>query len=249
MTRPFYIVRMNTMRAFTTALALLVFLFGVVTSVHGQVRDVREVRDILPSVVRPDSATTEQTRDRTDLEARRQQLEETARARREEARKEAEARLKTAREEAQQKREEVKQRIAEHRAEQLKKLVARLIERLNALVDRLEALANKVQEHIDKFAEQGADTAAAQTQLDGARAKLAEARGQIAALDGISTDLVNSPNPRDFFAAVKDQILLIKETLREAHKSLASSLGELRGLSSVERETGAETRTETEVAE
>lgn len=168
-------------------------------------------------------------------EERRQEFQ----ARQEEARREAEARLQKAREEAEQRREEVKRRIAEHRAEQLRSLLARLQERLNALIDRLETLSDRIQSRIDKFAAEGADTGDAQTQLDQARAKLAEVRGMVAALDGIGEDLVTAENPREFFMTLKDEILKIKATLREAHQLLASSVAEIRGFSEVE-EGGSE---------
>lgn len=175
---------------------------------------------------------------RQEFLQKQEELKAQQEERREKARLEAEERLREAKERADKFREEAKARIAEHRKQALRQLISRLITRLHALVDRLELVADRIQSRIDKFAAEGADTGDAQTQLDAARAKLAEARGQIDALAGIDEDLLTAENPRDFFVAVKDQVLLIKSTLREAHRLLASSVSEIKGFSEVRAEEG-----------
>ncbi len=147
------------------------------------------------------------------------------------AKKGALERREVRKEKASANREAVKKRVTQTRREAIKRLVLRTIERLTAAVERMEKLSGRLQEHINKFKEKGADVSKAQTQLDQANAKLAEAKGAIAALAGTQDELVSSTDPKTYFSGLKDEIKKIKDTLVEAHRLLGSSIGEIKGLS------------------
>ena len=153
------------------------------------------------------------------------------------AKKKAEERREELKDKANTKREEVKKRVAEKKRDSVKRLVSKTIERLTSAVEKMEKLASRLQEHINKFEEKGADTSYAQAQLDGAIVKLVEAKGAISALQGTQDELVSSEDPKTYFAGLKEEIKKIKDALVEAHRLLGSSMGEIKGLSSVRKET------------
>lgn len=213
------------MRALTTALASLVFLFGVAASVHSQ------------DAATPSTQTPERVKEiRRDFDQRRLKFEEESRKRQEEAKGRSERRLKEVRERVEKKRDEAKKRIAEHRKDSVKRFIARVVERLNKIVGKLEQIANRVQERIDKIAAEGEDTTEAQAHLGTARVKLAEARGQIAALEGFGGDLVESDDPKAFFQGFKDEVMKVKDTLKAAHRELALAVSEIKGVGRVKTE-------------
>lgn len=157
----------------------------------------------------------------------------TAKDKLDEAKKRVEEKREELKDKANVKREEVKKRVAEKKRDSVKRLVSKTIERLTSTVAKMEKLAGRLQGHINKFEEKGADTSKAQTQLDEATAKLAEAKGAISALKGTQEDLVASNDPKTYFTGLRDEIKNIKEILVEAHRLLGSSMGEIKGLSAV----------------
>lgn len=191
-----------------SALAITVFLFGVVSAqVAGQ--DVSTSSGDKSRVrVRDRDRIEKVTEKRSELQEKREQL----------------------REKAQEKREEVKQRISARRAEKIKEFSSRMKEKLLAMVERLEKLTERIQSRINKLAEKGADTADAQSQLDEAKAKLAAVKTRISGLEGVGADIASSDNPRELFSAVKDEVQAIKKDLVEVHRLLASSMGRIKGV-------------------
>lgn len=203
-----------------SALAITVFLFGVVSAqVAGQdvstsSGDKSRVRPASP--VSPVDRQADRVRDRVEKVTEKRSLLQEKR--------------EQLREKAQEKREEVKQRISARRAEKIKEFSSRMKEKLLAMVERLEKLTERIQSRINKLAEKGADTADAQSQLDEAKAKLAAVKTRISGLEGVGADIASSDNPRELFSAVKDEVQAIKKDLVEVHRLLASSMGRIRGV-------------------
>lgn len=206
------------MRPFLPILFISLFLFLFSFPVYGQGIPV-------PPVVNPPADVLDK------IQNRNSQTNNGLEERQEEARKKAEEKREELKEKTETKQEKVRIRIAENKKNQIKELISRLIERLTAFVERFEKLAERIQSRIDKLAEKGADTAEAQSQLNTAKAKTADVKGKIAALNGVGDDLVNSNNPKEFFSGLRVQIKEIKDELVEIHGLLASSMGKVKGLS------------------
>lgn len=217
-------------------MAIAVFLFGVVSvRVQGQ-----DSTDSSTQTTRKSPLETLRDKAGEAIETRRETVREKAQERGENKTgktRERRSKLQEKREElrtkAKEKRGERKEKIAQKRAEKIKEFASRIKEKLLALVERLEKLAERIQSRINKLAEKGANTAGAQAQLDDAKARLAAVKTRISGLEGVGADIVSSDEPREFFGAVKEEVHAIKKDLVEVHKILASSMGEIKGLSNL----------------
>lgn len=220
-----------------SALAVIVFLFGIISvQVHGQ--------DATGSSLKPTrTSPVDALRNRTGqlLETKQEEIKEKVREEKENVRKQIEERRSKLQEkrdklakETKVRQEERKDKIAQKRAEKIREFASRMRERMLAMVERLEILSGRIQSRIDKLKEKGADTQEAQAQLDDAKSKLAAVKARISALSGVGADIAASDNPKEFFSAVKEEAAGIKKDLIEVHKLLASSLGKVKGLSSLE---------------
>lgn len=234
---------LDIVRKIASILAIMVFLFGVVSvRVQGQ-----DATDSSQKPTRTSPLDTLRNRAGQLLETRQEKTREKVQEKRENAVEKVQERrskLQEKREElrakAKEKREERKQKIAQNRAEKIKEFASRVEEKLLAMIARLEKLAERIQSRIDKLAEKGADTAAAQDQLNEAKAKLAAVKTRIAGLEGVGSDFVSSDRPKELFGVVKDEVQAIKKDLVEVHRLLASSMGKLKGLSGAVRQEGTE---------
>lgn len=233
------------MKKIASALAIIVFLFGVV-SVHVQGQD---ATDSSPKTTRTSLPDTLRNKAGQIIETRREAVREKAQEKREnvtEKVQERRSKLQEKREElrakAKEKQEERKEKIAQNRAEKIKEFASRVKEKLFAMVERLEKLAERIQSRIDKLAGKGANVQEAQAQLDEAKTKLAAVKTRISGLQGVGADIVSSDNPKEMFSAVKEEVHAIRKDLVEVHKLLASSMGKVKGLSGAVRQekTGTE---------
>lgn len=128
---------------------------------------------------------------------------------------------------------ERRNKIEEKRADRIKEFILRAVRRLSSMVERLEKLVDRIQSKIDKFTQRGVDTKEAQNQLDSAKSKLSEVKQDIASLSGIADQVVSSDNPKESFAILREKLASIKKKLVEVHRNLSSSMGKIKGLSSL----------------
>ncbi len=235
---------LKLVKKIASALAIIVFLFGVVSvRVQGQ-----GAVDPSLKIIRTSPADTLRNKTGQTTGTVREETREGTQGKREDVREkvqEQRSKLQEKREElrtkAEERKEERKEKIAQKRAEKIKEFGQRIKEKLLAMVERLEKLAERIQSRIDKLAEKGANTQEAQAQLDEAKTKLAAVKARISGLEGVGADIVSTDNPRELFGAVKEEVQGIKKDLVEVHRLLASSMGKIKGLSGAVREkTGTE---------
>lgn len=247
---------LDIVKKIASALAIIVFLFGVV-SVRVQSQDTttsagrdstgistgsskNSPLDKLRGLIqrKPEKVKdTLETKKGSAVE-RLKEKRGTVKERVEEKRSKLQEKRDELREKAKERQEEKKQKIEERRAEKIKEFTNRMRERMLAMVERMETLSGRIESRMDKLKEKGADTGEAQAQLDDAKSKLAAVKARISSLVGVGADIAASDNPKDLFSAVKEEASGIKKDLVEVHKLLASSMGKVKGLSSVRKEGG-----------
>lgn len=213
---------LKVVKKIASALAIMVFLFGVV-SVRVQGQDATD-SSLKPARTSPLDTLRSKVKERVGTK------QESAKEKVELKRSALQEKRAELREKAKEKRAEVKQRISVKRSEKIKEFSIRIKEKLLAMVERMEKLAERLQSRMNKLAEKGADTAAAQTQLDDAKAKLAAVKTRISDLRGVGADITSSDNPKELFSAVKEEVHAIKKDLVEVHRLLASSMGKIKGV-------------------
>lgn len=173
------------------------------------------------------------------------------------AHEETDASRETLRQRIEERKDELLQKADEQRAalnEQKKQALRRYFEnmrrRLDVLTRNLERFASRIETLINKFEEKGKDVTAA-------RIKLAEARTEILDVADAKELLVDSfetmletENPREAFADVREAVQNLKRELREAHLALVQVLRELKGASGrTAPEPAEETETEEQTSE
>lgn len=131
--------------------------------------------------------------------------------------------------EVQGKREEAKKKIEVKRQEKIGQAYQKLTEKVNKIALRFEELIVKVESRLDKLSETQ-DVSSVQAQVESAKDKIAQAKADLASLEGIGSDVASSSNPKSSFATSRQMFQDVKKELDEAHKILVSVIGDIKGL-------------------
>ena len=135
----------------------------------------------------------------------------------------------------QQVRQEVKQRIVAEKEERLQALTEkrrglireffqRMLRRFEAMIDRLERLVQRIEARMDKIGDVD------KTDLNRAKAKLADTQADIDALKADFEEMLTSDTPKEVFKDLGQEVRNIKKQLVEIHRLLVSIIGDLKGL-------------------
>lgn len=147
--------------------------------------------------------------------------------------------LESRRADQEEKREERREALNERAKERIRAYAERIGKRFNAALDRISKMADRVDSRIDKFEERGLDMSDAQALVDTARAQVSDARSDVSdALAQIET-LLNSDNPREIFASVKELLVSAKESAKAAHASLVEAVRSMKAGLAKERDSGS----------
>lgn len=128
--------------------------------------------------------------------------------------------------------EEVQVKISSIRKERIRNYFAHMVTRLEALVERLEKLATRIEQRIAKIKanNEDVDTTSAEKDLSEAKTKIASAKTE---LSNLKTEMENTLEATDYkeaFKKVRESLSKIKKDLREAHRLMVHSIGEIKGL-------------------
>lgn len=154
-------------------------------------------------------------------------------------REEVKSRLGNKREElkkdAHGKSKEVKARIEARRQEKIKEAYQKLTEKVNKILARFEELITKIESRLDKLSETQ-DVSSIQAKAESAKDKIAQAKADIASLEGVGSDVASSTDPKSSFATTRQMFQDVKKELDEAHKILVSVIGDVKGIGDREKE-------------
>jgi len=145
-----------------------------------------------------------------------------------EKRVELEQRREAKKAELTEKKEEQRKKLLEKRGERVMAYAERMRKRLNAAVDRIEKLGERVASRIEKFEERGVDTSTAKAHLEDSKVKIVEARLGIEEAQNAIEQALETENPKEAFAGVRE---IVKETIKnikEAHKSVVEAIKSLK---------------------
>lgn len=123
-------------------------------------------------------------------------------------------------------------RIAARRMTLIRTFFARMVKRFEAAITRLNKLIARIQSRIDKIEaeDEDIDTSAVEVELGTAKNKLASASAALEDAKGSLDNILDSENPKEAFASVKDLIKEIKYALIDVHRILVHLIGDIRGL-------------------
>ncbi len=145
------------------------------------------------------------------------------------------AQTSTASPRGQQIRQEVKQRITAEKEERIQALTnkkrelisrffQRMLRRFEAMVERLEKLIQRIEARMDKIGD------ADKTDINEAKALLADTQENIDALNANFEEMLTSDTPREVFKDLGEQVRNIKKQLVDVHRFLVAIIGNLKGL-------------------
>jgi hypothetical protein len=119
---------------------------------------------------------------------------------------------------------ERKAKLSERHQARILEHVKRLVHRLNAAIERMEILAGRVQSRIDKLTERGLDMADEQALLDTALSHIASAQTDVDALEEAVIAMLESDEPREAYAKVKELVRTTIDSVKSAHKTLVEAI-------------------------
>lgn len=122
--------------------------------------------------------------------------------------------------------------LTERRQERVRFSFNRLTKRFQAATSRLRRLTARIDSRLAKIEAEGeeVDTTDVKVTLATTKEKLSEAETALAEAQAGFGDTLNSENPEEAFADVKDLIKGIKQQLVEAHRLLVHLIGDIKGL-------------------
>jgi hypothetical protein len=152
-------------------------------------------------------------------------------------------RIEEKRLEIEKKKEEIKERIQIKKATQAAKLqnknkervrsyFGRIDSRFTATIERLEILISRIESRLAVY-EQGSpdlDLTEIYTQIETAKALLLDAEADISAASANLEVVLDSEDPKDAFAVIKETVLDAKDKLKEVHSILVHVIGDIKGL-------------------
>jgi len=153
--------------------------------------------------------------------------------------------------ELQQKRGEIKTSISQEREkikaervqfvnERVGKLVDQMIKRFNTALERLVKIADRVDSRIAKVKANGKDTSLAEKSVSDARAKIEQAKTDIAKIPGLINEAVATTTPKERFSGLRELANTIRGELESARTSLKKAVKILRELNPEPHATSTE---------
>ena len=134
--------------------------------------------------------------------------------------------------EIQNRKEEINLRITAVKRERIMSHFGKMQVRLEVIVQRIEILIGRIETRIEKIDaltdENKIDTTEAKNDLAEAKSKLAEIKILVEKLT--IEDTLSSETPKESFLSFRDDVKLIKDSLKEVHLLLVKTIGDLRGL-------------------
>ena len=130
------------------------------------------------------------------------------------------------------KKGEVNQKITAIRRERIQNFSNKMIVRLEATIERIQKLIDRIGSRITKIdasdTEGKINTAKAKTDIGKAKLMLTGVKTKLSSLS--IDDILVSNTPQEDFKLVRDSIKSIKNNLKEIHKLLVQTVGDLKGL-------------------
>ena len=99
-----------------------------------------------------------------------------------------------------------------------------MLRRFEAMVERLEKLIQRIEARMDKIGD------ADKTDINEAKALLADTQENIDALNANFEEMLTSDTPREVFKDLGEQVRNIKKQLVDVHRFLVEIIGNLKGL-------------------
>ncbi|MBL7036894.1 hypothetical protein ISR94_03625 [Candidatus Microgenomates bacterium] len=130
------------------------------------------------------------------------------------------------------KREEVQVKLSASRRERIRSFSGKMVTRIEALIERLGNLIARMEARIVKINEGESDINTTQAASDIAEAKvlLASASTSLTDMSAAMDSVLESDDPKNAFIEVRTILKDIKADLKEIHRLLVHSIGELKGL-------------------
>jgi ATP-dependent exoDNAse (exonuclease V) beta subunit len=138
--------------------------------------------------------------------------------------------LREQRRNVRERREEARTKIREHVRERVRAHFARLTRRVQAAINRHLKFANRIEQRIRLLAGSGQNVAEADSRISSARTELTNAQTALNDAARASEQLTVSALPREQFQTVKALVRQAVTHVRNAHRTLLSILGLVRGL-------------------
>jgi chromosome segregation ATPase len=153
------------------------------------------------------------------------------------------------------KRENLRERFRKDISERVRKEFEMMTKRFNAAIERLDRLGDRIDSRIAKIKAAGKDTTDAEKSVSDARAKIEQAKLDIAKLPGLinqvlttSSSTASTTPPTGQFKEVRNLADTIRQELKDAHKLFNDAIRKIRGLHVGEDLEGREHRTSTSTA-
>lgn len=136
------------------------------------------------------------------------------------------------RQKVEQRKEEVRLKVDATKRNNIRSTFARMVTKIEALTERLNLLADRIQARIDKIESEDSsiDTSQASTNLANAKVKIASAKTDLEKLKTSMEITLTADNPKESFITVRTTLDSINKNLKEAHRLMVSSIGDLKGL-------------------
>jgi chromosome segregation ATPase len=130
-----------------------------------------------------------------------------------------------------QEREKIKSERIQFVNKQVGNLVEQMTKRFNAAVERLTKIADRIDSRIAKIKATGKDTSGAEASVADARAKINQAKTDIAKIPDLVNEGIATTTPKERFSGLRTLADTIRKELEGAQSSLTKALKTLRGLS------------------
>jgi len=130
------------------------------------------------------------------------------------------------------KKEEIQHKITAIKRERIRSYYGKMVVRLEATIERIQKLITRLETRISKIEESDnsnkIDIPKARADVALAKTKLADVEAELSYLN--IEDIISSDNPKEEFKNVINSVKLIKDGLKEVHKLLVQTIGDIKGL-------------------
>ena len=127
---------------------------------------------------------------------------------------------------------EIRSKISAVRRERIRNYFGKMVVRIEATIERLQILIDRIETRIAKIKEgdEEINTTEVEITVTDAKETLEKAKTELDNLKTNLEDMLASDNPRDNFQDVRNSLKTVIGYIREAHKSLAIAIGNIKGL-------------------
>jgi len=134
--------------------------------------------------------------------------------------------------EMEEKRQEIKNRISTAKKERIMSFSNQMTLRIEATISRLETLVERIKTRVDKIKDssEASKITEINNSLDQAQKLIDKARLQLETLKSDLEKVLITDNLKDTFTEVRKSFNDTRDTLKEAHKILVSTIGDIKGL-------------------